>query len=282
MVPSPSVDGALLMQSPTMHVEPQTMYVEVVAPRIPWLVQWDTRLDEKETIKRLWQRNKCDAARVRVDVTSLVLSLHGPKVKSARTHTLRCHRPISIVPNEDHTLFSRTCHQSFVFHVNLGIVCAKSLWKTSAHAAKHSYLSTGQFGQSCQHRLIGNFGLYPMTRVCVRTNLGSWLLFKKNQPRNKQVACKLVALQVFKMSGIIGENTYNKKSACGFSSGRTPQHLPLANRTLPEGTTRNHHNNTIINLTPGVMLCCPFGRQICFQCGRMLTCIGVLFNKTKP
>ena len=134
------------------------MHVEVVAPRIPWLVQWETHLDEKETIKRLWQRNKCDAARFRVYLASLVLSVHGPIVTSARTPTLRCHRPISIVPNEDHTLFSRTCHQSFVFHVNLGIVCAKLLWKTSAHAAKHSCCSTGEFEQSCQHRLIGNLG----------------------------------------------------------------------------------------------------------------------------
>ena len=29
------------------------MYVEVaVASRIPWLVQWENRLDEKETIER--------------------------------------------------------------------------------------------------------------------------------------------------------------------------------------------------------------------------------------
>ena len=47
-----------MMQSPTMHVEPQTMYVEVVAPRIPWLVQWETRLDDKETIERRWPQSK--------------------------------------------------------------------------------------------------------------------------------------------------------------------------------------------------------------------------------
>ena len=46
MLPPPSVGGDPLMQIPTMHVGSQTKYVEiVVAPRIPWLVQWGTRLD---------------------------------------------------------------------------------------------------------------------------------------------------------------------------------------------------------------------------------------------
>ena len=68
-----------------------TLYVEVaIAPRIPWLVQWRTRLDEKETIKRRWPQSKCDAARFRVDLTSLVWSLHGPKVKSAMREHLPC------------------------------------------------------------------------------------------------------------------------------------------------------------------------------------------------
>ena len=40
MLPPPSVDDDPLMQIPAMHVESQTMYVEAVAPRIPWLVQW--------------------------------------------------------------------------------------------------------------------------------------------------------------------------------------------------------------------------------------------------
>ena len=62
------------------------------------VVQWENRLDEKETIER-----KCDAARVRVDLASLVLSLHAPKVKSARTPTLRCHRSIRIVLSDHHT-----------------------------------------------------------------------------------------------------------------------------------------------------------------------------------
>ena len=98
------------------------------------------------------------------------------------------------------------------------------------------------------------FGLYPMTRVCVRTKLGSWLLL--NQPHNKQVACKWVAQQVFKMSGHIGEQKQMQtKGACGCARGRRPLHLSLANRTVPERTTRNHHNNTIISLTPGVMVC---------------------------
>ena len=102
--PPPSVDGDPLMHIPTMHLESQTMCVEVVvAPRIPWLVQWGTRLGEKETIERRWPHNKRDDARVRVDLASLVLSLHGPKVKSARTPTLRCHRSIRIVLSEDHT-----------------------------------------------------------------------------------------------------------------------------------------------------------------------------------
>ena len=58
-VPSPFIDGALLMQSPTMHVESQTMYVEVaVASRITWVVRWENRLDEKDTIKRRWPHSK--------------------------------------------------------------------------------------------------------------------------------------------------------------------------------------------------------------------------------
>ena len=58
-VSSPFIDGALLMQSLAMHVESQTMYVEVaVASRIPWLVQWETRLDEKETITSRWPHSK--------------------------------------------------------------------------------------------------------------------------------------------------------------------------------------------------------------------------------
>ena len=59
MLPPPSVDGDPLMQIPKMHVESMTLYVEVaIAPRIPWLVQWGTRLDEKETIKRRWPHSK--------------------------------------------------------------------------------------------------------------------------------------------------------------------------------------------------------------------------------
>ena len=79
------------------------MYVEVVAPRIPWLVQWGNRLVERETIKSRRPHSKRDDARVRVDLASLVWSLHGPKAKSARTPTLRCLRSIRIVLSEDHT-----------------------------------------------------------------------------------------------------------------------------------------------------------------------------------
>ena len=42
-----------------MHVESQPMYVEVaVASGITWVVQWENRLDEKETIERRWPHNQ--------------------------------------------------------------------------------------------------------------------------------------------------------------------------------------------------------------------------------
>ena len=113
-----------MMQIPTMHVESQTMYVEVaIAPRTPWLVQWETRLVEKETIKRRWPHSKRNDACVRVDLTSLVWSLHGPTVKSARTPTLRCLRSIRIVLSEDHTPLDGSVINHSFFDVILEIVC---------------------------------------------------------------------------------------------------------------------------------------------------------------
>ena len=73
-------------------------------------------------------------------------------------------------------------------------------------------------------------------------------------------ARELVAVQIYKMLGNIGENKKNTnattKSACGCARGRTPQHLPLANRTLPERTARKspqQHNNQSYAWCHGVL-----------------------------